>query len=763
SLGVVLYEMLTGRLPFSGEPEQAVTFQIVHERPEPITALRTGVPMELERIVSKCFEKKPSDRYQHVDELVVDLRKLKRAPTPKPKKNLIKYAVVALVVVIVGVTMWKSLWQHGAVSPTEDLAVAVVDFRDLGTPDDATASAGITGLVQVGLVESSPCRVVSPQYLYDLRRRLFGAGRGPIEEDQALEVARKSGATMLLSGQMVTLSVNPYITWQLVDTRNGKSLGARRVEGENLAMLADQIIAGVLPLLASECGVEEPTLPPSVSTLTTASPQAYRHYVAGVLAREEVREEEAIRELEHAVRLDSTFALALFELARATPFKVASDRARSFAERAWELRTRLGLKDRLRLDAYRQRLDWRIQDALSTYREMLSRWPDDREVLGDLSALLSWYWYSNEAIQVAERGLALYPDDLGFGSRYGQALASMGRLEEALEWSQVYIKRHPGTANAWDERGLRFLSLGLPDSAETAFRQALKIGPGFPESMGYSAYCRGNLDRAIEIFERILRESDLSPEERIRLIIPTGGWPGLAQLHAETGRFSKALELFEEARQDVSGLDSEISLDTSRNRLLLRMGRAQEVLGWAEALAKRSKTRFTRREVIRARARALVALESLEAARSAVTELLPLEKQYGGLVRFLVRKVTADIALAEGNPKKALASLNEMRRQGVPTGGLHDIEWREAMARAHQLAGRSDEAARVHKELLRIYGGHALSHYELGKIYEEMGRPADAVSAFTKFLEMWSEADEGLPQVADAQQRLNALGGGEAK
>ena len=141
------------------------------------------------------------------------------------------------------------------------MAVAVVDFRDLGTPDDATASAGIASLVQVGLVESGPCRVVSPQYLYELRRRLFGAGRGPIEEDQALEVARQSGATMLLSGQMVTVSANPYTIWQLVDTRNGKSLGARRVEGENLAVLADQIIAGVLPLLASECGVEEPSCP----------------------------------------------------------------------------------------------------------------------------------------------------------------------------------------------------------------------------------------------------------------------------------------------------------------------------------------------------------------------------------------------------------------------------------------------------------------------------------------------------------------------
>ena len=69
----------------------------------------------------------------------------------------------------------------------------------------------------------------------------------------------------------------------------------------------------------------------------------------------------------------------------------------------------------------------------------------------------------------------------------------------------------------------------------------------------------------------------------------------------------------------------------------------------------------------------------------------------------------------------------------------------------------------MHNELLGIHGRHALSHCEIGLIYQEMGSAAEAESEFTKFLEMWSEADEGLPQVADAQQRLNALGGGEAK
>ena len=74
SLGVVLFEMITGLLPFKGDYEQAMQYSIVNEEPDPLTGLRTGVPMELERIVNKALAKNPEERYQHVDEILVDLR-----------------------------------------------------------------------------------------------------------------------------------------------------------------------------------------------------------------------------------------------------------------------------------------------------------------------------------------------------------------------------------------------------------------------------------------------------------------------------------------------------------------------------------------------------------------------------------------------------------------------------------------------------------------------------------------------------------------
>ena len=79
SLGVVLYEMVSGQLPFKGERDAAVAYSILNEDPEPLTALRTGVPIEWDRLVSKAVAKNVEERYQHIDEMLVDLRALKKS------------------------------------------------------------------------------------------------------------------------------------------------------------------------------------------------------------------------------------------------------------------------------------------------------------------------------------------------------------------------------------------------------------------------------------------------------------------------------------------------------------------------------------------------------------------------------------------------------------------------------------------------------------------------------------------------------------
>ncbi|HGY54062.1 MAG TPA: serine/threonine protein kinase, partial [Caldithrix abyssi] len=83
SLGAVLYEMLTGQRPFQGEYDQAVLYSIINDQPEPPSALRSGVPPELERIVLKMLAKDPAKRYQSVNDLLVDLTNLKESTETK--------------------------------------------------------------------------------------------------------------------------------------------------------------------------------------------------------------------------------------------------------------------------------------------------------------------------------------------------------------------------------------------------------------------------------------------------------------------------------------------------------------------------------------------------------------------------------------------------------------------------------------------------------------------------------------------------------
>ena len=134
SLGVVIYEMVTGRLPFEGEREDAVAYSIVHQEPEPITAQRVGVPTDLDRLVGKAMAKSPDERYQHVDEMLVDLRSLRkereaaasrRAPAQaallRGSRAGWYVAVAVLGVAVIAASAWLGVWGPAGREPPAPL------------------------------------------------------------------------------------------------------------------------------------------------------------------------------------------------------------------------------------------------------------------------------------------------------------------------------------------------------------------------------------------------------------------------------------------------------------------------------------------------------------------------------------------------------------------------------------------------------------------------------------------------------------------
>jgi tetratricopeptide (TPR) repeat protein/tRNA A-37 threonylcarbamoyl transferase component Bud32 len=759
SLGSVFYEMLTGELPFKGDHEAAVLYGITNSEPDKLSTYRRDLPEQIQQIIDKALAKDANERHQSASDLLKELtpwRSMRAAvagsSVSRSRIRLKHIIVVTVLVVVAGAIAFMVGKQRLSAPSAQDFSLAIVDFHDLMTPDDPTISAEITGLLHVGIVESSPIRVVSPDYLLDLRRRFFGSARGPVEEDQILEIARASGAAIVVSGQV---KARDYAIWRLVDTQSGRSIAAGRVDGAEATALADQIIAEVLPLLARESGRKTPSSTSPVTAFTTDSPEAYRRFVTGLLAGEKGDMRGAVREFEHAVDLDSTFALAFFELS--LHLGEGSERARA-AERAWNLRDRLGIKDRMRLEVWWEQLALRFASALAVCQEMSKRWPDDRQVLRELPGLLGFFWRFSEAASVATQALARYPDDIDFALVWGGSLLMAGRAEAVLEGARTYVERHPRNALFRATLARTYLALGYPDSAEAAFEEALEIAPGLElahRGIIHSAYCGGDLDRAIEIAEELLRQPGRSADERF-FILTRGELfgRGLAYLHAEAGRFTNALEVFEKARRYASSRDAEILLDARRIELLCDTGRAEDVLSWARELQTESTSRARWNSAL-GQAEALVALDLLEAAKAAVASLYETEELGGGYARMKALKLSAKIALAEDEPKRAVELLNEFEGQAV--GTKDGIRYHETLARAYQMDGRLEEAARVLKDLLRVNGGHAVSHYELGKIYQEMNRPMEAEQEFSEFLEMWSDADEGLPQLEDARARLSVL------
>ena len=117
ALGAVIYEMTTGQQPFVGDYEQAVMYSIMNEEPKPVTGLRSGVPMELERNILKTLEKNPDERYQQLNDLVVDLKALEKreisasgSARPRAKSGVSKKTLLAAALILVVISALFLQW-----------------------------------------------------------------------------------------------------------------------------------------------------------------------------------------------------------------------------------------------------------------------------------------------------------------------------------------------------------------------------------------------------------------------------------------------------------------------------------------------------------------------------------------------------------------------------------------------------------------------------------------------------------------------------
>jgi len=331
SLGVVLYEMITGRLPFKGEHEPAVVYSIMNEQPEPVTALRTGVPMELERVIDKCMAKKPEERYQHADEIVADLRRLKTlladAPSrrssvartrPARRANFLWPWVVTLAVVVAAVVgiMYRQRAPSRVAPVSKRTMLAVLPFENLGPSEEEYFAAGITEEITSRLATIKELGVISRT------SAVHYAGTNKTIR----QIGEELGVDYILEGtvrwaQAPTGASRVRITPQLIRVSDDTHLWSEPYDRviQDIFEIQSDIAQNVVKQLGLALLDKKH---PAVESHPTENLDAYQAYLqaqywAGQPHFAAANWERALQSYERAVEIDPGFALAYAKLSTA--------------------------------------------------------------------------------------------------------------------------------------------------------------------------------------------------------------------------------------------------------------------------------------------------------------------------------------------------------------------------------------------------------------------------------------------------------------
>jgi tetratricopeptide (TPR) repeat protein len=528
SLGVVIYEMLTGGLPFHGENEHSFAYAILHSDPKPLGNLPPGTPEGCGPIIAKAMAKDPADRFASAGEMAEALASVMAGagfrPHPHPRTQarpvLIKIALPA----VLG-------------------AAAVYAVLALGVPGKIAALLGLGGrpaarhitiFAPTVLGESQSDRVLAAGLAEYLRLKLDEIARRsrswvtPAEHldtydvREASDALRVLGSNVVLTGTLKRVGDNLTLTLDVLDPSGFRRLASvlRTDHIANIATWQDDVVLESAAALGLTAAPADRT---ALTAADTTVPGAFESYIRGLglitsanLGPGPVSKDkagalaEAIAAFEEAVRLDPSFAAAGIELAAAYMRKAAPGKDQSPAQHAEAL----------------------IRAVLKS-NDSLAR---GHFVLG---AILRSLGRNDEAVRELERASALDP-------LYFDALTKLGNLYEdtnqpakAEAAYRAALRARPGYWAAADYLGYFYFFQGAFDKARNEFETVTKLCPGNINglnNLGAAHFKLGENARAEAAFERsnaIKRNPDACSN--------------LAHLYFYRGRYADAVTMNEAA------------------------------------------------------------------------------------------------------------------------------------------------------------------------------------------------------------------------
>jgi tetratricopeptide (TPR) repeat protein/tRNA A-37 threonylcarbamoyl transferase component Bud32 len=759
SLGVVLYEMLAGELPFRGDYEQAVRYSIVNEEPKPLSRLRPGVPEEVLALVDKCMQKLPADRYQSAGDLIADLkavmdnrRKGRRGGKSAGvgQRRAISIPILALVVIVAAYVVYDLFVSRPAESDVR-IPIAVIDFNN---ETDEQALDGLSGMLITALEQSRRLSVMTRTRMFDLLKVMGREDVERIDESLGQELCRQAGVGALVIPTIHKFGDVYTIDLKVLDTKRNEYILTTKKEGrgqESIPGMIDQIAKDIRIDLHEETETVAKNAQ-NVADVTTVSLDAYKHYFEGDRDMNVLAFEKAAKELEEAIDLDSTFALAQYKLAYVQWWSqhqlVAAEQ---HVKKAMELIDRIPEKEQYLVRALNASLEDGFDAQMPYLREMQVLYPDDKEMLfsiGDVAFHTERY---DTAQVYFERVLELDP----YFERALQHLTWTYLRTDQADKAYAVAQRWVDRTNSWEAYqylGNAAFAKGDQQEAVGWFEKASELAPkvaATKRSLAGAYLFAGQVEKSVAELQSVIyggfkpKDTFLAYRDIVGSVLPY------------LGKYHEALQMAN------MGLDTLRALGETERLVESTLGvAALHFWGWQDT------TKMW--EVVESTYDYPDSVKSTEYWLNLSAFDMIGGRVQEGLRRFaehneekLAVPLFRSLASAAENDCPAAEAWLDSNTV-IPLSQVASIYYRVAIC--YYETDDFGNAARILEDILKPTNRslqHAnvipLSHYFLARCDEELGRASDAMEHYRAFLDVWKFADEDQPKLADARARLAAL------